>query len=101
MTGTVGGAGLHACYYRKCSEQLQMGVEFEANMRVGKCVATVGYQVDVPRADLVFRGMVDTEWSVGSVLEKKLAPLPFTLALSGLFNHSENAFRMGCAFIIG
>jgi mitochondrial import receptor subunit TOM40 len=78
-----------------------MGVEFETNVRVQKCVATIGYQIDIPKADLVFRGMVDTDWSIGSVLEKKLTPLPFTLALSGLFNHSENAFQLGCGFIIG
>ncbi|CAG0918770.1 unnamed protein product [Notodromas monacha] len=100
-SGTLGGAGVHACYYQKCSDQLQMGVEFETNTRAQKCVASIGYQVDIPRADLVFRGVVDSDWNIGSTLEKKLSPLPFTLALCGQFSHTENVFRMGCAFVIG
>lgn len=50
---------------------------------------------------LHFLGHVDSNWNVGAVLEKKLNPLPFTLALSGLINHSKNQFRLGVGIIIG
>ena len=54
-----------------------------------------------PKANLVFRGMLDSNWTVGAVLEKKLLPLPFTFALSGMMNHTKNQFRLGCGLIIG
>lgn len=101
MSGTVGATGVHLCYYQKASKQLQIGVELEANSRMQESVASIGYQVDIPKSDVVFKGHIDSNWSVGAVLEKKLSPLPFTLALSGLMNHSKNQFRLGVGIIIG
>ncbi|XP_062561295.1 mitochondrial import receptor subunit TOM40 homolog 1-like [Armigeres subalbatus] len=100
-SGTIGLAGLHVCYYQKASDQLQLGVEIETSLRMQEAVATLGYQIDLPKSELVFRGMVDTNWSVAAVLEKKLQPLPFTFALSGILNHTKNQFRLGCGLIIG
>ncbi|XP_055540429.1 mitochondrial import receptor subunit TOM40 homolog 1-like [Wyeomyia smithii] len=100
-SGTVGFAGIHLCYYQKASEQLQLGVEVETSFRMQESVASLGYQIDLPKSELVFRGMVDTNWSVAAVLEKKLQPLPFTFALSGILNHTKNQFRLGCGLIIG
>lgn len=48
--------GLHLCYYQKASEQLQLGVEFETSLRLMEAQASIGYQVDIPKADLVFKG---------------------------------------------
>lgn len=48
--------GLHLCYYQKASEQLQLGVEFETSLRLMEAHASLGYQVDIPKADLVFKG---------------------------------------------
>lgn len=101
LSGTLGASGLHLCYYQKASEQLQLGVELETNFRMQESVASIGYQVDLPKADLCFKGMVDSNWTVGAVLEKKLQPLPFSFALSGIMNHSKNQFRLGCGLIIG
>lgn len=100
-SGTVGLSGIHLCYYRKASEQLQFGVEVETNFRVQEAVGTFGYQIDLPKADLVFRGQLDTNWTVGAVLEKRLQPLPFTLAISGQLNHTKNQHRLGIAMVIG
>lgn len=55
-SGTLGMTGLHLCYYQKASEQLQLGVEFETSLRLMEAQASLGYQVDIPKADLVFRG---------------------------------------------
>jgi len=101
LSGTVGLSGLHLCYYQKASKQLQLGVELEANSRMQEAVASIGYQVDIPKSDVVFKGHFDSNWSVGAVLEKKLNPLPFTLALSGIMNHTKNQFRLGVGIIIG
>lgn len=111
---------MHLCYYQKASKQLQVGVELESNFRLQESVASIGYQVDLPRNDLVFRGKVffkqlrilpkfffsipghvDSNWSIGAVLEKRLNPMPFTIALSGLMNHSKNQFRVGVGLMIG
>jgi len=100
-SGTAGLVGFHLCYYRKASEQLQFGVEVESNFRVQEAVGTIGYQVDLPKADLVYRGMLDTNWNVGAVLEKRLQPLPFTLAISGHLNHVKSQHRLGVGLIIG
>ncbi|XP_065160053.1 mitochondrial import receptor subunit TOM40 homolog 1 [Atheta coriaria] len=100
-SGTLGVSGIHLCYYQKASKQLQIGVELEANHRMQEAVASIGYQVDLPKSDVVFKGHVDSNWTVGAVLEKKLNPLPFTLALSGLLNHNKGHFRLGVGIIIG
>lgn len=100
-SGTLGLVGFHLCYYRRASEQLQFGVEVESNFRVQEAVGTIGYQVDLPKADLVYRGMLDTNWNIGAVLEKRLQPLPFTLAISGHLNHVKNQHRLGVGLIIG
>ena len=44
-SGTVGGAGVHLCFYQKASEQVQIGVELETNIRAQESVASIGYQV--------------------------------------------------------
>lgn len=44
------------CYYQKASDQLQIGVEFETGLRLAEAQASIGYHVDIPKADLAFRG---------------------------------------------
>lgn len=100
-SGTLGPGGIHICYYQKASEQLQIGVEVETSLRMAESVATIGYQVDLPKADLVFRGSFDSNWTVCGVLEKRLQPLPFSFMLSGRLNHNKNQFRLGCGLVIG
>ncbi|KAK2575173.1 hypothetical protein KPH14_002575 [Odynerus spinipes] len=98
---SLGPAGCHVCFHQKASQNLQIGVELEINARLQESTGTIAYQVDLPKADLLFRGSVDTNWAVGAVLEKKLQPLPFSFALSGMLNHSKQQFRLGCGLIIG
>lgn len=100
-SGTIGPGGVHVCYYQKASEQLQIGVEVETSLRMAESVATIGYQVELPKADLVFRGSFDSNWTVCGVLEKRLQPLPFSFMLSGRLNHTKNQFRLGCGLVIG
>lgn len=122
-SGSLGAGGLHLCFYQKASDQLQFGVEVETSLRMQESVATLGYQVDLPKADVVFRGnfnvsilnekrknflhisyfagSFDSNWNVCGVLEKRLQPLPFSFALSGRLNHTKNQFRLGCGLVIG
>ncbi|KAG7276218.1 hypothetical protein CRUP_004809, partial [Coryphaenoides rupestris] len=100
-TLTLGGAGAHATYYHKANNQLQLGVEFEGNTRTQETATSIGYQVDLPDANLLFKGTVDTNWMVGATLEKKLLPLPLTLALGAFLNHRKHKFQCGFSVTIG
>ncbi|XP_054619930.1 mitochondrial import receptor subunit TOM40B [Dunckerocampus dactyliophorus] len=100
-TLTLGSAGAHASYYHKANEQLQLGVEFEASGRMQDTSVSFGYQLDVPKANLQFKGSVDTDWVVGATLEKKLLPLPLSLVLCSFLNHNKNKFQCGFGITIG
>uniref|UniRef100_W5KQJ7 Translocase of outer mitochondrial membrane 40 homolog, like n=1 Tax=Astyanax mexicanus TaxID=7994 RepID=W5KQJ7_ASTMX len=100
-TLTLGGAGAHASYYHKANEQLQVGVEFEASTRMQDTSVSFGYQLDIAKANLLFKGSIDSNWVVGATLEKKLLPLPLSLALSSFLNHRKNKFQCGFGVTIG
>ncbi|XP_066531024.1 mitochondrial import receptor subunit TOM40B [Hoplias malabaricus] len=100
-TLTLGGAGAHASYYHKANDQLQIGVEFEASTRMQDTSVSFGYQLDIPKANLLFKGSIDSNWVVGATLEKKLLPLPLSLALCSFLNHRKNKFQCGFGVTIG
>ncbi|KAM8817793.1 mitochondrial import receptor subunit TOM40B isoform 1-T1 [Rhynchonycteris naso] len=100
-TLNVGSGGAHASYYHKANEQVQVGVEFEANTRLQDTTFSFGYHLTLPQANMVFRGMVDSNWCVGAVLEKKMPPLPITLALGAFLNHWRNRFHCGFSITVG
>lgn len=52
-------------------------------------------------AVLPLSGSIDSNWIVGATLEKKLLPLPLSLALSGFLNHRKNKFQCGFGVNIG
>ncbi|EZA51409.1 hypothetical protein DMN91_006864 [Ooceraea biroi] len=102
LSATFGEAGIHVCYHRKASQQLQLGVEIETNTRVHESVGTIVYRVDIPYADFVCRGFVNSETSVGAVFEKRLYPISeASLVISGLLNHKKQQFRVGIGLNIG
>ncbi|XP_065144202.1 mitochondrial import receptor subunit TOM40B [Paramisgurnus dabryanus] len=100
-TLTLGGDGGHGSYYHKANDQLQVGVEFEASARMQDTSVSFGYQLDVPKANLVFKGSLDSNWVVGATLEKKLQPLPLSLALCAFLNHRKNSFKCGFGISLG
>ncbi|XP_023338480.1 mitochondrial import receptor subunit TOM40 homolog 1-like [Eurytemora carolleeae] len=102
LASTLSNSGaIHASFWQKCSEDLQVGTEIEANLKMAETVGSLAYQVEIPRAGLVFRGALDSNWNVKGVLEKKLLPLPLTLSLCGLLNHPKQSFQMGAGLIMG
>lgn len=103
LSGSLQPGAAHLFYYKKLHENFQAGCELETNLAMGESTATVGYQIDVPKADLTFRGSVDSNWQVGAVLEKKLQPLPLTLTLSGSIDHGSKqpSYKFGCGLVIG
>ncbi|XP_011300497.1 mitochondrial import receptor subunit TOM40 homolog 2 [Fopius arisanus] len=102
FSATIGNAGLHFCYHHKASQQLQLGVELETSLASHDSSAGIFYQLDVPDADIVFRGMVNTKLTVGGVLEKKLYPIPdSSLILSVMLNHGTQHFQVGIGLNVG
>jgi len=97
---TPGAGGVHTCYYHKLSDTVQMGVELEGSMRTQECQAILGYQIEMPPT-FTFKGQIDTNYCIGAVLEKRLPPLPFSIALSAHANHVKSSYRFGIGLLVG
>ncbi|KAI3358796.1 hypothetical protein L3Q82_015191 [Scortum barcoo] len=106
-TLTLGSAGLMLMLHTttkptsRTGRYLQLGVEFEASTRMQDTSVSFGYQLDVPKANLLFKGSLDSNWIVGATLEKKLLPLPLSLVLCTFLNHRKNKFQCGFGVTIG
>lgn len=100
-SATLGQTGWHLSYWHKGNENVKVGVEYEYNTRARDSSVSAGYQMEVPKSNITFRGMLDTNWTVAAVMEKRLPPLPFTFVLSGMINHAKNQSRFGFGLNIG
>lgn len=99
--GTISASLTHGgckfCWHRKVGDHLQIGAAIETIVETRLAVGTLGWQVDLPKQDAVLRGMVNNQSQVAVVLQKKFeSSSPFTLALSGTFNRTNNQFTLGC-----
>ncbi|PWA22967.1 hypothetical protein CCH79_00001888, partial [Gambusia affinis] len=94
-TLNAGKGGAHASYYHRANKQIQVGVEFEASTRTQETTASFGYQMDLPEANMVFRGMINSRCIIGGVLEKRLTPLPATLIMGAFVNHRGDKLQVG------
>jgi mitochondrial import receptor subunit TOM40 len=102
LSGALNPLGaLHLCYHHQSTSPIQFGVELESNIRTMESTGTLSYQVDLNKANMTFKGMFDSNWTAGAVLEKRLLPLPFTLILSGFLNHVKQSYRFGIGLTIG
>ena len=45
-------------YYQRCSENLQVGVDMDTSLRSGESIGSVAYAVDIPKANVTFRGII-------------------------------------------
>jgi len=93
--------GWHASYYHKGIDNVAIGVDYEYSSHLQESTVSLGYQIDIPKASVTVRGMLDTNWTVAAVFEKRLQPLPLTFCLSGMLNHAKNQSRFGFALQFG
>lgn len=91
----------HATYHIKVNDNLQIGTEFETDYRNQMSVASIGYQYEVPRANVTFRAQVDSNWNVAATFEKKLLPLPITFGLCGAANQVKYKYNFGVMLMLG
>ncbi|XP_059805813.1 mitochondrial import receptor subunit TOM40B-like isoform X2 [Hypanus sabinus] len=54
-TLNIGRGGAHASYYHQANDQVQVGVGFEASTQTQDTTFSFGYQLDIPKANMVFR----------------------------------------------
>nr|XP_039248025.1 mitochondrial import receptor subunit TOM40 homolog isoform X2 [Styela clava] len=101
LAATLGAGGLHTSFFRKANENVQVGVELEASLRTMDSVTSMVYQVDVPKMNLLFKGVLTSQWTIGSSLEKKLLPLPLTLNLTGTYNFEKDKVAVGIGAVLG
>uniref|UniRef100_A0A3P9JDH4 Translocase of outer mitochondrial membrane 40 like n=1 Tax=Oryzias latipes TaxID=8090 RepID=A0A3P9JDH4_ORYLA len=94
-TLNAGKGGAHASYYHRANKQIQVGVEFEASTRTQETTTSFGYQMELPEANMVFRGIL---WGV---LEKRLSPLPATLIMGAFVNHRGDKLQVGLGVTVG
>ncbi|CAH2322595.1 mitochondrial import receptor subunit TOM40B [Pelobates cultripes] len=70
-TLNIGYGGAHASYYQKANEQVQVGVEFEANTRFQEMSFAFSYPLNTPKSNMVFKASVDSSWCVGGSPRKE------------------------------
>uniref|UniRef100_A0A3Q2E470 Translocase of outer mitochondrial membrane 40 like n=1 Tax=Cyprinodon variegatus TaxID=28743 RepID=A0A3Q2E470_CYPVA len=92
--------GAHASYYHRANKQIQVGVEFEASTRTQETTMSFGYQMELPEANMVFRGSL-SRCIIGGVLEKRLTPLPATLIMGAFVNHRGDKLQVGLGVNVG
>ena len=80
---------------------MQVGVELETNFKIQESVASIGYEYEIAKGEFVMRAALDTNGVVRSVVERKLTPMPFTLALCSMINHRKGSYQFGCGLILG
>ncbi|XP_032388758.1 mitochondrial import receptor subunit TOM40B isoform X3 [Etheostoma spectabile] len=100
-TLNAGKGGAHASYYHRANKQIQIGVEFEASTRTQETTTSFGYQMELPEANMVFRGMINSRCIIGGVLEKRLTPLPATLIMGAFVNHRGDKLQVGLGINVG
>ncbi|TWW74706.1 Mitochondrial import receptor subunit TOM40B [Takifugu flavidus] len=100
-TLNAGKGGAHASYYHRANKQIQIGVEFEASTRTQETTTSFGYQMELPEANMVFRGMINSRCIIGGVLEKRLTPLPATLIMGAFVNHRGDKLQVGLGVTVG
>ncbi|XP_050424003.1 mitochondrial import receptor subunit TOM40 homolog 1-like [Adelges cooleyi] len=101
ITASLGLSGLQCCYHYKASEQLQFGVDIEGSLLQRDINATIAYQAQIPKSDINIKGSIDRKWNISTTLEKRLNPMPFTLALSAVFCPVKHQLRTGIGFFVG
>lgn len=92
-TATAGTAGADICAYFRVSDSIQFGVQSSIGFHTRKATGSISYQVNLKKS--VFRGMVDSTWTVGAVMERSLDLIPLTLSLSASLNHVKQHIRVG------
>ena len=84
-----------AGYLQQATKDLTLVAEFEAVPMQGDSILSVGYKYDLPQANASFKGVLNTQWNVCCIVEKRLDPFPASLTLSAILSHVSDKARIG------
>ena len=88
-------------YIRKVSDTINLYSEFERNPMDESSVASFGYSWSIPKTEFKISSSVNSLWTISTVVEKRLQPLPVTLALAACLNQKSNQLKLGVGITIG
>jgi len=101
FAANAGSAGVHMSFYRKANDFVQVGVEMETSLKTLESITTFGYQMDIPKMNLLFKGMVTSEWTIGSSFEKRLLPFPIAINMTATYNLQQDKATVGLGCTLG
>ncbi|KAI6649550.1 Mitochondrial import receptor subunit TOM40-like [Oopsacas minuta] len=88
-------------YLRKVTENINLVGEYEKTPFDDSGVVTMGYSWHIPKVDFKIYSSINSQWTVSSIVEKRLQPLPVSLALSTSLNQKSNQIKLGVGITIG
>ena len=88
-------------YLRKVTENIHLVGEYEKSPMDDTSVVTMGYSWHIPKADFKVYSSVNSLWTVSTLVEKRLQPLPVSLALAASLNQKSNQIKLGIGITIG
>ena len=88
-------------YLRKVAENINLIGELEKSPMDESGVVTMAYSWHIPKVDFKIYSSINSLWTVSSIVEKRLQPLPVALALSTSLNHKNNQIKLGIGITIG
>ncbi|KAF3840831.1 hypothetical protein F7725_006693 [Dissostichus mawsoni] len=112
-TLNAGKGGAHASYYHRANKQVQQMQTLMYKRSIFPwCMVQIqyqdagdhdsfGYQMELPEANMVFRGMINSRCIIGGILEKRLTPLPATLIMGAFVNHRGDKLQVGLGINVG
>ena len=88
-------------YLRKVTENINLVGEYEKSPFDDSSVVTMGYSWHIPKADFKIYSSINSLWTVSTLIEKRLQPLPVSLALAASLNQKSNQIKLGIGITIG
>jgi len=91
---------VHASYYQRAMDNMQLGVELMRNAR-NEVMTTLAYQLEVSNR-FIMRAQFDTNWTATAVIERRLGKtVPFTLTISTVLDCLKSQTGVGIGLNLG
>ena len=74
--------------------------ECEGSLMQAESTAAFGYKLSLGET-FSLRGRINSRWTIGALVEKRLDPLPAQLLLSGQLSHRTDESRFGIGVSVG
>lgn len=82
-------------------QNLSLVAECDGSLMQGESSATLGFKMDLGDSLFSVKGCINSKWTVGTLIEKRLDPLPASVLISGQLNHTTDEAMFGIGFTVG